>query len=98
MEVRRKMVIGENLHLAGSKTMNRRHAHLRTLNICNHCTSVYGDDRLVRYEALAGKPLPAKRISVLREEKLIEMIGNSRLRATASGAAVLDALVADLAA
>jgi oxygen-independent coproporphyrinogen-3 oxidase len=53
---------------------------------------------LVRYEALAGKPLPAKRISVLREERLIEMIGNSRLRATASGAAVLDALVADLAA
>ena len=53
---------------------------------------------LVRYEALAGKPLPAQRISVLREEKLIEMIGNSRLRATAFGAAVLDALVADLAA
>ncbi len=53
---------------------------------------------LVRYEALAGKPLPAKRIDLLREERLVEMIGNHRLRATASGAAVLDALVADLAA
>jgi oxygen-independent coproporphyrinogen-3 oxidase len=53
---------------------------------------------LVRYEALAGKPLPAERISLLRDEKLVELVGNHRLRATASGAAVLDALVADLAA
>jgi oxygen-independent coproporphyrinogen-3 oxidase len=53
---------------------------------------------LVRYEALAGKPLPAERISLLRDEQLVELVGNHRLRATASGAAVLDALVADLAA
>jgi oxygen-independent coproporphyrinogen-3 oxidase len=53
---------------------------------------------LVRYEALAGEPLPAERISLLRDEGLVEPVGNSRLRATASGAAVLDAVVADLAA
>ena len=52
---------------------------------------------LVRYEALAGRPLPAKRISVLRDERLVEPVGNSRLRATPSGMAVLDAVVADLA-
>ena len=53
---------------------------------------------LVRYEALAGKPLPAERISMLRADNLVEMVGNHRLRATCAGAAVLDALVADLAA
>jgi coproporphyrinogen III oxidase-like Fe-S oxidoreductase len=52
---------------------------------------------LVRYENLAGSPLSASRISVLREEGLIEPLGNSRLRATPTGMVVLDALVADLA-
>ena len=52
---------------------------------------------LVRYEALAGKPLPAKRISDLRDDGLVEPLGNSRLRATPAGMAVLDAVVADLA-
>ncbi|MDN5929193.1 MAG: radical SAM family heme chaperone HemW [Hyphomicrobiales bacterium] len=52
---------------------------------------------LARYEALAGRPLASDRITILREEDLIEPIGNSRLRATPSGALVLDALVADLA-
>ncbi len=52
---------------------------------------------LARYEALAGKSLPAERIAVLQGEKLVEPIGNSRLRATPSGMAVLDAVVADLA-
>ena len=51
----------------------------------------------VRYEALAGKPLPAKRISDLREDGLVEPLGNSRLRATPAGMALLDAVVADLA-
>ncbi len=52
---------------------------------------------LARYENLAGSPLSASRISVLREEGLIEPLGNSRLRATPTGMVVLDALVADLA-
>ena len=53
---------------------------------------------LSRYEALAGRPLSSRRISRLQEERLIEPIGNSRLRATPSGMVVLDAVVADLAA
>jgi putative oxygen-independent coproporphyrinogen III oxidase len=52
---------------------------------------------LARYEQLAGRPLPSKRISVLQDEKLVEPIGNSRLRATSAGMIVLDAVVADLA-
>ena len=52
---------------------------------------------LVRYEALAGKPLPANHISNLRDDGLVEPLGNSRLRATPAGMAVLDAVVADLA-
>ncbi|WP_127520135.1 radical SAM family heme chaperone HemW [Mesorhizobium sp. Z1-4] len=52
---------------------------------------------LVRYETLAGRPLPAKRISDLRDDGLVEPLGNSRLRATPAGMAVLDAVVADLA-
>ncbi|RUM97141.1 coproporphyrinogen III oxidase [Pseudaminobacter arsenicus] len=52
---------------------------------------------LVRYEALSGRPLSSPRISVLQEEGLVASIGNSRLRATASGMIVLDAVVADLA-
>ena len=53
---------------------------------------------VARYEALAGRPLSARRIGILQDERLIEPIGNSRLRATASGMIVLDAVVADLAA
>lgn len=52
---------------------------------------------LARYEALAGRPLASDRITILRDEELVEPVGNSRLRATPSGALVLDALVADLA-
>jgi oxygen-independent coproporphyrinogen-3 oxidase len=52
---------------------------------------------LDRYEKLAGRPLSDGRISILREEKLVEPVGNSRLRATPAGMVVLDALVADLA-
>jgi oxygen-independent coproporphyrinogen-3 oxidase len=52
---------------------------------------------VARYEALAGRPLASDRITILREEALIEPVGNSRLRATPSGVLVLDALVADLA-
>ena len=52
---------------------------------------------LARYEQLAGRPLPSRRISVLQDERLVEPIGNSRLRATPAGMIVLDAVVADLA-
>jgi hypothetical protein len=41
--------------------------------------------------------MSAKRISILRDEGLVEPVGNSRLRATSSGRLVLNALVADLA-
>jgi len=52
---------------------------------------------VARYEALAGRPLAPDRVTILRDEALIEPVGNSRLRATPSGVLVLDALVADLA-
>ena len=52
---------------------------------------------LDRYENMAGRPLSSKRIAILREEGLVEPVGNSRLRATRSGMMVLNALVADLA-
>jgi oxygen-independent coproporphyrinogen-3 oxidase len=52
---------------------------------------------VARYEALAGRPLASDRVTILRDEALIEPVGNSRLRATPSGVLVLDALVADLA-
>ncbi|GHC80680.1 radical SAM family heme chaperone HemW [Limoniibacter endophyticus] len=51
---------------------------------------------LVRYEELAGRPLAQERIAILREEGLIEPVGNSGLRATPAGMLVLDALVADI--
>jgi len=52
---------------------------------------------LARYEALSGRALSGPRLSVLQEEGLVAPVGNSRLRATASGMIVLDAVVADLA-
>ncbi len=52
---------------------------------------------LVRYEMLSGRELAPARVSILRDEGLIEPVGNSRLRATSSGMIVLDAVVADLA-
>ena len=48
-------------------------------------------------EILAGRELPSARIALLQSEGLVAPIGNSRLRATASGMIVLDAVVADLA-
>lgn len=52
---------------------------------------------LPRYEALSGRALSNARIAVLQEEGLVEPVGNTRLRATARGMIVLDAVVADLA-
>jgi putative oxygen-independent coproporphyrinogen III oxidase len=52
---------------------------------------------LARYEAMSGRGFSPARLSVLQEEGLVAPVGNSRLRATASGMIVLDAVVADLA-
>ncbi len=52
---------------------------------------------LTRYEALSGRALASDRLSVLQGEGLVAPVGNSRLRATAQGMIVLDAVVADLA-
>ena len=51
-----------------------------------------------RYNALAGRALDPKRISILREEGAVETTIDGRLRVTQSGFPVLDAVVADLAA
>ena len=52
---------------------------------------------LARYEHLSGSTLSSKRLSDLQSEGLVAPVGNSRLRATAAGMIVLDAVVADLA-
>jgi putative oxygen-independent coproporphyrinogen III oxidase len=51
-----------------------------------------------RYNALAGRALDPKRISILREEGAVETTTDGRLRVTQSGFPLLDAVVADLAA
>jgi putative oxygen-independent coproporphyrinogen III oxidase len=51
-----------------------------------------------RYECLAGRTLSSQRIAFLREQGLIETSRHGMLRATHAGFAVLDAVVADLAA
>ncbi len=52
---------------------------------------------LSRYEDLAGRPLPAERLAMLEAEELVAVSADGRIRATASGALVLNALVAELA-
>src|SRR5215510_240893 len=52
----------------------------------------------VRYTALAGRALDPKRVSILREEGVVETTADGRLRVTQSGFPVLDAVVSDLAA
>jgi oxygen-independent coproporphyrinogen-3 oxidase len=52
---------------------------------------------LARYEQYSGRGLSSARLSTLQEEGLVAAIGNSRLRVTAAGMIVLDAVVADLA-
>lgn len=51
-----------------------------------------------RYEALAGRPFDPERLAFLRREGLVDTTADGRLRATAAGFLVLDAVVADLAA
>jgi putative oxygen-independent coproporphyrinogen III oxidase len=53
---------------------------------------------LARYADLAGKPLDPERIADLAQGGLIETTRDGRLRVTAAGFPVLDAVVADLAA
>jgi putative oxygen-independent coproporphyrinogen III oxidase len=51
-----------------------------------------------RYAALAGRSLDPDRIALLREEGVITVDSDGRLRVTQAGFPVLDAVVADLAA
>ena len=53
---------------------------------------------LARYEAFAGRPLDAERIALLRTQGALEFTSNGRLRVTRDCFALLDAVVADLAA
>jgi oxygen-independent coproporphyrinogen-3 oxidase len=52
---------------------------------------------LNRFQGLAGRPLAAGQIAHLAQHGLVETPGASRLRVTAAGFPVLDAVVADLA-
>ena len=56
-----------------------------------------GIDR-ARFARLAGRDLDAGRVAALIEDAMIEELPGERLRATAVGLPVLDAIVADLAA
>jgi coproporphyrinogen III oxidase-like Fe-S oxidoreductase len=51
-----------------------------------------------RFRLLSGRDFDAARVSSLSEEGLIESTPEGRLRVTAAGFPVLDAIVADLAA
>jgi putative oxygen-independent coproporphyrinogen III oxidase len=53
---------------------------------------------LARFAALAGVPLAAKQIAELSTHGLVETTPDGRLRVTAAGFPLLDAIVADLAA
>jgi putative oxygen-independent coproporphyrinogen III oxidase len=53
---------------------------------------------LERFGALAGAPLAFEQISTLAQHGLVETTRSGRLRVTAAGFPVLDAIVADLAA
>jgi oxygen-independent coproporphyrinogen-3 oxidase len=53
---------------------------------------------VARFERLTGISLNAERVSFLESEGLVERSSDSRLRVTAAGFPLLDAIVADLAA
>lgn len=52
---------------------------------------------MIRYEALAGAPLPQRDMASLQDEGLVEIAGNSHLRATVKGRIVLDHIIGRLA-
>jgi putative oxygen-independent coproporphyrinogen III oxidase len=49
-----------------------------------------------RYECMAGRTFDARRLATLRQEGLLEFIGNSKLRATPKGMILLDAVLVEL--
>jgi oxygen-independent coproporphyrinogen-3 oxidase len=51
-----------------------------------------------RYAALGGRSIDPARIALLREQGFVETMQDGRLRVTAAGFPILDAVVADLAA
>ena len=51
-----------------------------------------------RYTRLAGRPLEARRVTLLREQGALERTPEGRLRLTLAGFPLLDAVIADLAA
>jgi putative oxygen-independent coproporphyrinogen III oxidase len=51
-----------------------------------------------RYARLAGRPLQARRVTLLREQGALERTPEGRLRLTLAGFPLLDAVIADLAA
>jgi oxygen-independent coproporphyrinogen-3 oxidase len=53
---------------------------------------------LDRYTTLSGRRISPKQVAFLTEDGLVEALGDRRLRVTAAGFPVLDAIVADLAA
>ena len=53
---------------------------------------------VVRFERIAGRKLDPRRVSALTASGLVERTPDRRLRVTAAGFPVLDAVVADLAA
>ncbi|WP_417687271.1 radical SAM family heme chaperone HemW [Roseibium sp.] len=53
---------------------------------------------VARYEALAHRKIDPRRLAALLEHGMVEELEGNRLRATPDGFAVLDAVVADLAA
>ncbi|SDR25969.1 radical SAM family heme chaperone HemW [Pseudovibrio sp. Tun.PSC04-5.I4] len=50
-----------------------------------------------RYEQLSGRNFDPVRLRNLQENGMVEWVGNSRIRATASGFPLLDAVIAELA-
>jgi putative oxygen-independent coproporphyrinogen III oxidase len=53
---------------------------------------------LARFRALSGRDIDPRRVADLAGDGLVERVGETRLRVTAAGLPVLDAVVADLAA
>ena len=53
---------------------------------------------LARYTELSGRSISPRQVAFLTDDGLVEALGDSRLRVTAAGFPVLDAIVADLAA
>ena len=53
---------------------------------------------LARYQALSGRKISDKQVAFLEQDGLVERVEGTRLRVTAAGFPVLDAIVADLAA